>query len=175
MEERRERWWSKHKSAEEARGCGGEWRGRSAIRPARKSKRRRRWRGVTRADLYWSPQTASLSALTGHKVNSQTTSFGARRALCARVYVCVRTWWITLKVDIASACQTDAFNPVRLDFHPSGIPRRDANQTSIPKLLTQGAILQSNYSNSILVKFFCPDLQQLYVDATPRCFTTAST
>lgn len=52
-------------------------------------------REVTRADLYWSPQTASLSALTGHTVNSQPlppVCAGGAAYVHLRACVSMRYW-----------------------------------------------------------------------------------
>lgn len=57
-------------------------------------------REVTRADLYWSPQTASLSALTGHTVNSQPLPSVCGR-LCVRGPECVSMWgWVYYFPDV---------------------------------------------------------------------------
>lgn len=160
MEERRERWWSKHKSAEEARGCGGEWRGRRAIRLARKARGGgvgEEWRELISIDhrrqLHYQHL---LDTRWIHKLLPLACS-----RLTVHVRACVRTWWITFKVDLARGCQSDGFNPVRFDFHPSRIHVKKpqlrpwfpiywhtepyCNQTSLIPLLWNSFVLTRNY------------------------------
>lgn len=117
-EEESERWWSKHKSVEEWGGAEGEWRGRTEIRHGGGKRRGPARREVTRADLYWSPQTASLSALTGHAVNSQPLP-PVCGWLCVYVCVCAVLSTLLFKCSLVS---DDGFNPVL-----SGLPDSRTN------------------------------------------------
>lgn len=94
-------------------GCGGKWRGRSAIRLARKAGRA----AVARSDESWSLLiTADSFIISTYWTQGEFTNYFLWRAAGSlRVYV--RSWWITFIVDFASTC----FNPVRFDFHPSRI------------------------------------------------------
>lgn len=150
------------------RGCGGEWRGRSAIRRPRKAEAGAA-AAAARSDESWSLLiTADSFIISTYWTQGEfTNSFFCRAAaplrahahVCACVCVCpcMRT---TFKVDFASGCQNDGFNPVRLDFPPSRIrlareetrPRFPnywqkqpyCNQTTLISLLQYSFVLTHN-------------------------------
>lgn len=173
MEERRERWWSKHKSAEEAKGV---WRGMEREECDKTAKESRvggggeEWRELISIDhrrqLHYQHL---LDTRWIHKLLPLACSgLPARVCMCVPVYACMRTWWITFKVDFASGCQNDDFNPVRLDFPPSRIRLEEEKpDLDSPNYWQKQPYCNQTTLNLIVAEFFCPDPQQLYVDASP--------
>lgn len=128
------------------RGCGGEWRGRSAIRRPRKAE----WAAVARSDESWSLLiTADSFIISTYWTQGEFTNYFLWRAAvslraCVCACPCMRAcapgesllkWTLLVVVKMTTLIQSG------WTFLPPESASRRKNQTSIPKLLTKAAIL----------------------------------